>query len=314
MLIATAVLTLGLLTDASGTATSPILPVTPAAHSWAGPDWTVALDRIKSDHFHSAQPDAVRQAGIRKIRAIQDPTAFQPMIECFHDARDDVREAMLHHFTEQGPEGQAALAWTAIHSRDPSLQYEASLRLQSPAGAEVLQVLDTSLRHANQAIVANAAKLVNLLDVTDAIPLLINTQIVLVEGNQTESFAGGGLISSGRKFAYVSGLIPVFGVGTVAYQPVVSTVNEGFAVAAGSGDRLVCRAEVHRALVLLSTRDSGMDTTSLGYDVARWHEWHRTTYLPLKEARRREALRQESIRKRADQLRQQTSPAPPSRP
>ena len=226
-------------------------------------DWGAELDRIKREHFHSARSTAVRQAGIQQIRSITNPAAYQPMIERFHDSDDDVRLAMLDHFKNQGSAGQAALAWTAIHAKDSRLQYEASLRLGRPAGAEVLQVLDGSLRHSNQAIVANAARLVNLLEVTEAIPLLINTQIVLVEGNRTESFAGGGLISSGRQFTYVSGLIPVFGVGTVAYQPVVSTVNEGFAVAAGSRDRLVCREGVHRALVQLSTRDSGIDTSAL---------------------------------------------------
>lgn len=314
MLIATALLTVGVLTNVSGISAPRTLTLFPAPHRHLFTDWETELDRIEEDHFHSARSITVRQAGIQRIRAITDPDAYQPMIEHFHDAKDDVRQAMLDHFKDQGPEGQAALAWTAIHSRDSRLRYEASLRLRRPAGAQVLQVLDGSLRRANQAIVANAAQLVNLLDVTAAIPLLINTQIVLVEGNQTESFAGGGLISSGRQFAYVSGLIPVFGVGTVAYQPVVSTVNEGFAVAAGSGDRLVCRHQVHRALVQLSTRDSGMDTSALGYDVNRWHEWHQTTYLPLKQAQRREALRQESIRKRAEDLRRQSTSIPQSGP
>ena len=249
-------------------------------------DWHRELERIQRVHFASGVPAAERSTGLRIIGSISDPRAFQPMVERFNGSADDIRLAMLDGFARHGAAGQAALAWTAIHARDPALRNEATLRLDRPAPREVLLVLDAALRHRNRAVAANGARLVNLLDVTEAIPLLIDMQMISVRDEVVEGFSGGGLIRSGQQISYVANVIPVFGPGSVAYQPVVGTVNEGFAVDSGTGVRLACRTEIHDALVRLTTRDHGSSTAALGYDSSRWHEWYQGIYLPTQAARR----------------------------
>ena len=140
------------------------------------------------------------------------------------------------------------------------------------------------------------------LEITDAIPLLINTQITSIENNRRGVPGGNGMIRSGQQISYVAGVRPVFGPGVVAYQPIVGTINEGFAVESGTGRKLTCRPGIHEALVSLTTREIGMSTEAFGYDVAQWHEWHESTYLPFKEEQRRKAERLESIRRRAEEI------------
>ena len=253
----------------------------PAQEDRTGPDrWRDELARIERVHFAPGLPAVTRSAGLRTLESISDPGAFQPMVERFNDAEDDVRLAVLAAFAGNGAAGQAALAWTAIHARDPALRNESLLRLQRPAPREVLEVLDAALRHRNRAVAANAAGVVNLLDVTEAIPLLIETQLIAVRDEVVEGFPGGGLIRSGQQIAYVANVIPVFGPGSVAYQPVVATLNQGFGVDAGTGLRLACRPEINQALVRLTSRASGRSTAALGYDVARWRDWHARVFLP----------------------------------
>ncbi|MEC8559408.1 MAG: hypothetical protein VXY94_04960 [Planctomycetota bacterium] len=245
--------------------------------------WREELRRIERVHFAPGLPAATRTAGLRTLESISDPRAFQPMVERFNGAEDDVRLAMLDGFSGNGEAGQAALAWTAIHARDPALRNESLLRLQRPAPREVLAVLDAALRHPHRAVAANAAGVVNLLDVTEAIPLLIETQLIAVRDEVVEGSSGGGLIRSGQQIAYVANVIPVFGPGSVAYQPVVGTLNEGFGVDAGTGLRLVCRPGINQALVRLTSRASGRSTAALGYDVARWRDWHARVFLPSRK-------------------------------
>ena len=265
-------------------------------------DWEQEFERLEDVHFSSGSSEAERAEGIRRLQSITTHEAFLPMIKRFHDDQEDVRLAMIDHFATQGAHGQAALAWTSIHSKDASLRYESGLRLTKPAGQLVLELLDRCLRHSNQNIASHAAHLVNLLDVTEAIPLLINSQITAVDGNQSSSLGSGGLIRSGQQISYVAGLRPVFGPGVAAYQPIVGTINEGFAVDSGSGRKLVCRPGINRALIALTSRDIGSSTESFGYDVEQWHSWHRSTYLPFKEEQRRKAERVESIKRRAEQI------------
>ena len=287
------------------------LRATASRQTDAGTDWRLECERIEDEHFSRGASDAQRAEGIRELQSITAPEAFLPMIERFHDDEDDVRRAMLEHFATQGDEGQAALAWTAIHAKDPILRNESVRRLTRPANQLVLELIDFGLRHSNQHIATHAAHLVNTLDITDAIPMLINSQITSIETNQRGALGSGGFIRSGQQISYVAGLRPVFGPGVAAYQPIIGTINEGFAVDSGTGRKLICRPGIHRSLVLLTSRDFGSSTESFGYDVNQWHDWHRSTYLPYKEAQRKKAERLESIKRRAEEIeRSRSSQAP----
>ncbi|MEE2681272.1 MAG: hypothetical protein VX641_02755 [Planctomycetota bacterium] len=281
----------------------PSPPTTdPAPIRFSGPDWSEVLERLEEDHFGPRATEDTRREGIRTLRSIVAPEAFLPMIERFHDQRDDVRDAMLDHLAEQLEPGQAALAWLAIHARDERLRDRSTQRLKKPPGHLVLDLLDSSLRHPNMHIATHAAHLVNVLEVTEAIPLLINTQITASEVNRRGIPNGTGMIRSGRQISYIAGVRPVFGPGVAAYQPIVGTINEGFAVESGTGRRLICRPGIHQALVDITSREIGSSTESFGYDVAQWHEWHQSTYLPFKEDQRRQVERQESIKRRAAEI------------
>ncbi|MED5506784.1 MAG: hypothetical protein VX684_02985, partial [Planctomycetota bacterium] len=75
--------------------------------------WREELRRIERVHFAPGLPAATRTAGLRTLESISDPRAFQPMVERFNGAEDDVRLAMLDGFSGNGEAGQAALGGAA---------------------------------------------------------------------------------------------------------------------------------------------------------------------------------------------------------
>jgi hypothetical protein len=242
------------------------------------------VQRLRHDHFRQKKGER-RAEGIAQIDEFVDPASFQTLIERLSDEGDDVREALLQHFAEQGEDGQAALAWIFIHDDDEAFRNEALRHMVSPVEGPVLAVLDQSLRSPKHATANNAGTLAGALNVVQAIPLLIFAQ-----ATQDEIPADQGdlaWIAIGTQIPFVANLQPVVGDNAGAFQPVIGVVNEGVVLRVMDAVVVVYRTEVHRSLVAMSSREFGESTAHLGYDMPAWWAWYNGEFVPHLRARLR---------------------------
>ena len=269
-------------------------------------EWRTRIKQIIREHFASGHSRARRDDGLNELREINDPAAFQPMLELLHSEEDDVRLVMLEHFLANGEAGQAALAWAAVYSGDVALRYEATRRIKRPACRSVLAVIDGSLRSRHDAVISNAASLANALDVFEAIPLLIYAQSAPGGGGgDSDGYGGGGnaWIATGQQMAYIADLVPVVGNGVAAYRPIIGTITEGSVFQVDDVVVTIYRRTVHVALVSLSSRDWGQSTEFLGYDREKWWAWNDRIYQPYRAKRDRDRKEQAAIESLAEEIR-----------
>lgn len=244
-----------------------------------------AFRRIRHEHFGRIRSDRLRQAGLRELRQFPDPAALRPMWRTFREEPDDVRLAILDHFLDQGDEGQAALAWVAMHEDDETAasranQYEATRRLVGPASPDVIASLNTGLTNQDSGVANRAASIAGTLDALEVIPQLIMNQAF------APSFSGddGDLawIAVGRQTVYIAEVVPIVGNNAVAFQPIPAVLTEGFVFRVHDAVAIIYRTIVHRVLVTMTTDDWGQPTDHLGYDVRAWAEWYNDEYVPYK--------------------------------
>jgi hypothetical protein len=245
------------------------------------------IRRIAYEHLGKIRVPETRARGIAAICELDDPVAFMPMIEVLAGEADDVRLAMVDHFAACGKEGQAALAWVAIHDKDPGLRAEARSRLGEPAPAPVLRVLDGALRSPRHEIASRAGLVAGAVNALETIPLLIFAQAA--PGGSDEPMGDLAWIAIEKQRAFIAALIPIVGDGVAAFQPIPGVVSEGVILRVYDAVVVIYRTEIHRVLVGMTSRDWGQPTGHLGYDMDRWWAWYNDEYLPFKNEQIRAA-------------------------
>jgi hypothetical protein len=178
------------------------------------------------------------------------------LIEELAREQDDVRLAVLDHLTAQGDEGQAALAWVAIHDGDDRIRHEATRRLVAPASPPVLRVLDQGLRSPVHEIANHAGTVAGATFALETIPLLIFAQAT---GDRVENEGDLAWILVATQTAYVAGIEPIVGSGSGAFAVIPGVVQEG-----------------------VLTDDWGRPTDHLAYDMKAWWQWYNAEYVPFK--------------------------------
>lgn len=223
--------------------------------------------------------EEIRQDGITRLREFTDPAAFIPLIEETRDEQDDVRLAVLEHFSDHGEWGQAALVWITIHERDEAMHYEALKRLTKPASPPVLNVIDAGLRSHNDFVANLSGVVAGHLDIFDTIPLLIHGQ------SRTRTVREPGddaWILVGSQQVFIRALIPIVGDNSGAFLPVPGVLTDGVILRVVEAVVVIYRTEVHQTLVGITSRDWGQSTAHLGYDFEKWREWYEHEYVPYK--------------------------------
>ncbi|MHC4590967.1 MAG: hypothetical protein ACYTAQ_17015 [Planctomycetota bacterium] len=158
-------------------------------------------------------------------------------------------------FAGQGDDGQAALAWVAIHDDDERIRHEAARRLVAPASKPVLRVLDHGLRSPVHEIANNAGTVAGATFALETIPLLIFAQAT---ADPVEDEGDLAWILVATQTAYVAGIDPIVGSGSGAFAVIPGVVQEGVLLAC---DR---------------------PTDHLGYDMKAWWEWYNAQYVPCR--------------------------------
>ena len=225
---------------------------------------------------------ATRERGLTQLSDWTDPTSWPVLWRVMRAEADDVRLAVLDHLAAQGGLGEAQLADLAIRDEDPAVRHESARRIRRPAGPEVLAVIDNALRAPQHAIANNAGILAGRVDAFAAIPVLIFAQATADEARSKADLAW---IAIATRQSYVANVVPVVGNGSGAFQPVIGSVASGVVMRVQDAVVYTYRADVHNALVSLTTRESGQATADFGWDMARWWTWFNAEFVPAYRAK-----------------------------
>ncbi len=235
------------------------------------------LRALARRHFGNQRVPEVRRKGLAMLTTHADAGSLFAMPFTLAREADDVRVAIIEHLVDSGDDGQAALAWTAIHHEDEAWRRAATDAITRPATAKVLAVMQLGLRDSAHETVVRAGRLAGALDARIAIPHLIATQYAADEVRNEGDLAW---IAIGTQRSYVANLIPVTGDGSGAFQPVPGIINEGFVMRVMDAVAIVYRTEIHRVLVDMTSEATGTDTGDNGWSLAAWRDWYNREYLP----------------------------------
>lgn len=260
----------------------------------------VALERelytIRAQHFGAMRNETIRRAGIEKLRAFDEPVIFPSLLKIFAREKADVRTAILDHLAALGTDqADATLAWAAVFDRDREHRGAAAERLAARcretggASERVRSVIAEGMRRTDRDALAAAAHLADVLNVVQAIPMLITAQL---GGGGAGAGGGSGGESSlaqivvGTQTAYVSDLQPVVGDSAVGFDPQLAVVTEGVVLRVVSATVVTYQYDVHRSLVALSGRAWGRSTEHLGFDQRAWAKWYEDEFLPTRAGKK----------------------------
>lgn len=249
------------------------------------------LYKIRAQYIRGIRNPEMRQIGITKLRDFTDPAVFPSLLKIFRREGDDVRVAILDHLADQKSAlADATLATAAVYGDTPEYRKEASDRLIRRTRDEgevpyyVRATIATALKGGSNTELSSAANLANVLELVDAIPMLINAQI---GGGTTAQLGGGGggdtslaYILVGQQQSFVSDLTPIVADSAVGFDPELSVVTEGVYLRVIDAVVLTYRVEVHNALVGLSSKAWGQPTDRLGWDNKAWEQWYVKDFKP----------------------------------
>lgn len=246
------------------------------------------LKKIRAKYFRAARSTEMRQVGIMELRKFDDPAVYPLLLELFEREDREVRKAILDHFVDLGrDEADATIAWGAVFDRDKRYRADSRAALEKRAAEvgvsdRVKSVVAAGLRSEKTDHVVAAAELAHILKIYEAIPALINAQVVGGGGGSQEDGALA-YILVGSQVAFVSDLEPVVGDSAVAFDPTVSVATEGVILRVIDAYVVTYRVEVHRALTgLASSGWGGRPTEQFGWDQAKWREWYVKEFLPYR--------------------------------
>ena len=257
-----------------------------------------SLNHIRARRFGTMRNEALRAEGVAStldtLREFDDPSSYAVALKVFSREAMDVRGALLRFFAQAGTmEGDATLAWVACHDANAEARGMARDLLAARARAAgvhdaVRLVLDQALRAQDDDVVARAAQTVRALELLEAIPLLIATQVRTQSPSGSREPGALAWILVGTQRAYVSDVTPVVGSSSVAFNPTVSVLTTGSLLVVGDALVTTYRTEVHETLVAMTSEAWGKSTAHFGYDLDAWRTWHREDFLPAMAAKRGE--------------------------
>jgi hypothetical protein len=277
------------------------------------------LRKIRAEYFRNIRNQQIRQAGITKLRQYTDPVIYPSLLEIFARDGDDVRKAILEHLVDQqNDDADTVVAWAAVFDKDKNYRAMAGEALKhrvALAGGptpRIKSVVAEGLRRMRDEEVASAAQLAQSLQIAEAIPMLINAQVVARRSNSGGEEGSLAWILVGQQQAFVADLTPVVGPNAVAFDPQLAVATTGTVLRVIDAVVYTYRIEVHTALVGLTSDLWGRSTAHLGWDGKAWAEWYRTEFQPYWAARQAEqraaAQRREQERARQDRERKPEGP------
>jgi len=248
------------------------------------------LKKLRAQYFRPSHNTEVRQVGILKLRDYTDAAIFPSLIKLFQGEGRDVEGAVLDHLRDlKTDEADATIAWAAVFGKDKDFRDAATKRLLArtketgSVSNRVKWVVSLGLRDTANASVVAGARLAQTLQLYDAIPMLINAQVVGSAGPSRADDGGDAALAYilvGRQEAFVANLTPIVGDNAVAFNPQLGVLTEGVVLRVIDAVVITYRVEVNQALIGLSTQGWGQSTAALGWDQKAWREWYARDFVP----------------------------------
>lgn len=259
------------------------------------------FNRLKREYFRAHKNVEMRQLGISKLREYTDPETYPALLEVFRRDHEEVRGAILDMLADQQTdEADSALCWAAIFDKDESFRAQALERLaeraekNKGASERIVYIVAEAIKRPNNDVRGAAAKVADLLNITQVIPHLIAAQAGPSRSGGSGSDGDKGWIMIGRQIGFVSDLQPVVADSAVAFDPQLDVLTEGVLIRVTDASVITYHTEVHSALLGLAERSWGQDLDYLGYDRDRWARWYVDEYTPAMDARKAAAEAQQA--------------------
>ncbi len=247
------------------------------------------IRKIRFQHFQAKKPE-IRQEGILKLRDYNDPALYPSLVEIFERDAADVKLALLDMFeTAATAEGDTTIAWMSIYDSDAEVRRSAAERIKARIGKSgvtpngVKLVVAKALRSGNDKHMVAAGTLARIAGIIEAIPWMYGAQVGGGTGAATGGTGRGGdlaWIMIGTQVAFVSDLQPVVSEGAVAFDPELSVITEGVILRIQDAAVYTYHTVLHTGLVDWTSDLTGTSTASLGWDHAKWKEWHTSVFDP----------------------------------
>lgn len=256
---------------------------------------------LKRKYFGTIRSTERREIGLRKLREYTSPPAILAMTELFDKEQEDVRFAILDHFSTLEPKvAQPTLAWEAVHGQDEWYRQEARKLLaraieinrietnaessdqsgETSAMPAIRSIIADGLRSQHDTDAIAASRLVSSLKLFEFIPLMATAQVAPQGGGGNNRTGDLGWIMIGRQQSYVADLQAIVSNNAVAFDPQIGVASDGVLLRIHDAVVIVYRTEVYRTLVDMTTDAWGRPTQSLGYDSGAWQDWYTDEFLP----------------------------------
>lgn len=252
------------------------------------------LRKVRAMYFRSTRNTETRQLGILEIRKHTDPAIFPLLLSLFEGEGTDVEDGVFDHLHDlKIDEADATLAWAAIYGKTPDYRARATKRLVDRTAElgevsyRVKSAVALGLREQANGPLSAAANLAGVLGLYEAIPMLIQAQVSGGGngggGNTANGNGALAYILVGRQEAFVAQVTPVVGDSAVAFDPKLAVVTEGVILRVIDAVVITYHVDVHNALVALSTKGwGGQSTEQLGYDQRAWRTWFANEFEPYR--------------------------------
>ncbi len=209
------------------------------------------------------------------------------------DAR--VRNALFEALAHDEDFGERTLVNYAV-TGDDLLSYRALIALPphgSNAAERVLAAyLDGSLGNGRELFINRAAMIASAHASAALLPSLINAQFTPAKAKRGDE----AWIAQGKSISYVSGVVPVVGDASGAFQPIVGRVFEGSVLRIMESAVMVYRTEVHTSLVAIVERETGQPAPPFGFDQPRWAKWYADDFPRLARAHAEELAHEAALK------------------
>ncbi len=210
----------------------------------------VEMRKIRHKYLGSVRVASIRQEGIAKLLAFNDPLNYPALIEVIKGEGDDVRTAMMEMFAgETHDAANIALATMAVNDASPAMRSDAGAKLRERLGESgfrgvaspgVGAVVRHALESGREAEMEAAAELAQTLHMYEAIAWLIPAQLGQAGGSGDGNGGDRGWIAIG--------------------------------------------------LIAMSTEATGQSTQAFAWDIPAWEQWYKTEFYPLAVRRHAQAV------------------------
>lgn len=235
------------------------------------------------------RPDLLSQgyeSVVQRLDGFGDDALSLPLLfGVFERAPEEVRLPIVSMlFDRASHAADAELARWAIDDASEVVRAEAERLLWTRVWADrvsdpVRRTLADALLGSDHDRANRAAEVIETLELYEAVPAMVNAQVVQRAASGAERSQGGAQawILVGTQRTYVQDVTPIVGTGSVAFDPTVGVLTDGSLLVVRDAVVTIYRHNVHSALVRMTSQASGEDTSLLGYNVGEWQRWLATS-------------------------------------